>query len=84
MAILLSQNEGDSDQDVANSIPRIPLSKMKEEVPYEVNVSRHTGQKMPAPPKSLIEKKVPSLAVLSSWACARLSLNVAKKKTLIF
>ena len=45
MAILLAQNEGDSDQDVADSIPRIPLSKTKEEVPYEVNVSRYTGRK---------------------------------------
>ena len=38
MAVLLAQNEGDSDQGVANSVPRIPLSKTKEEVPYEVDV----------------------------------------------
>ena len=84
MAVLFAQNEGDSDQGVANSVLRIPLTKMKEEVPYEVNVSRYTGLKKTQPPKALIEKKVLSLAVLSSWACARVSLEVAKKKTSIF
>ena len=32
----------------------------------------------------MIEKKVPFLAVLSSWACLRLSLDVAKKKNFDF
>ena len=54
MAVLLAQNEGDSDQGVANSVPRIPLSNMKEEVPYEVDVSRYTGLKKTQPPKALI------------------------------
>ena len=47
MALLLAQNETNSDQCIDASIPRIHLSKMRDEVPYEVNVSRYTGPKKP-------------------------------------
>ena len=66
MALLMTQIENKTNKDDGELlIPRIAKSEMTQDIPYDIEVSRYTGQKKPIPPKNSKKITVPTLVTLA-------------------
>ena len=81
MALLMTQSDDKRSQDdMEELIPRLAMSDMAQQIPYDIEVCRYTGPKKQTPPERSM-KQVPTLVILAQTASL---LNRARERYLEF
>ncbi len=65
MALLMTQSDDKRSQDnIEELIPRLAMSDMAQQIPYDIKVCHYTGPKKPIPPEKPMKVQVPTLDIL--------------------
>ena len=57
-----------SQDDMEELIPRLAMSDMAQQIPYDIEVCRYTGPKKQTPPERSTKVQVPTLVILAQTA----------------
>ena len=82
MALLMTRSDDKRSKDnMEELIPRLAMSDMAQQIPYDIEVCRYTGRKKQTPSERSMKVQVPTLAILAQTASL---LNWARERDLEF